>query len=200
MPHLRYKADWYNKRIAQNSRFSLELISHIERHKETNFPWSNEELLKLPYQDIAEIAIPCVNKDLYILLGACQDFNDFSDVKCAVSQHRNNIKEIKKQNKTTGEYIATGKAAWTNSYMIRGTKGKKGALRIPAYNTILDKFEYFYIPAGSYDNTANFLEIVIETYTLPVGQKAQFTGVAKGNRKFWDCKVESFEAMCLANH
>jgi hypothetical protein len=188
----RYKTAWYSKRILQNSKIQKFLIKMINKHKEPTFPWSNQELRFLKNEDLAEIAIAAVNKTLDIVLGESRDHSDGSDTKCIINAARNNIKQSPR----------TGKSHWTNSYFVPGVKGKKGAIRVVAYNTHLDKFEFFYIPHKEIAGIST-LEIPIETYrTESSNHVPTFTGrVPEGQRSKWykhECM--SFEEMALSSH
>ena len=165
------------------------MLNIIKKHKEVNFPWTAEELSNLPYEDLAEIAVACVNKKLTVTVAHREDYNDKSDTKCVISQHRNNIKYIKK----------TGKSSWMNSYQITGVKGKNGALRTIAYNTITSKFEYYYIPAGTF-NKVRSVEIILERYWIDFGQTPKFTGHHVSSCKWNQYRCDSFEEMALASH
>jgi len=181
----RYNKSHYDKRINQNNRMQQFLIDLIEKHKEKNFPWTQDQLIKLKNEDLAEIAVVAVNKSLQMMLGKGQDCNDGSDVKCIVSQHRNNIKKHKH----------TGLAHWTNSFTIQGVNQKIGALRVVAYNIIADDFEFFYIPRRAFN--AKRIEIIIERFKLKQGQKPNFTGkLADGKKcKWYVHRCKTFEEM-----
>ena len=108
-----------------------------------------------------------------------QDLADASDVKSVVSNGRNN-------NKTQGQ--------WTNSYKVPRVDTKVGALRVVAYNKILDTFNYFFIPYEAYRNISS-VEIIIEYATNY--DEHQFTGLPNKTRKWWQYEVDSFEDLCL---
>src|SRR5271165_6573007 len=112
----RYNYAWFEKKICQNKAIRDFLIKMIKKHKESDFPWSEEKLLNLSYEDLAEISIATVNKSLNITNGKGEDYDDQSDTKFVISQHRNNIKLDKK----------TGKSHWMNTYPITGVNGKNG--------------------------------------------------------------------------
>jgi hypothetical protein len=188
----RYRKFWYDKKISQDSEFKKHLMAIIKKHQEKDFPWTSKELSHLTYENLAEIAIAAVNKKLTITVTSGQDHNDRSDTKCVISQYRNNNKFDSK----------TGKSNWMHSYSIVGTKNKEGALRVIAYNTILKKFEYFYIPFGCYDNQAksNKVEIVLESFSVEPGVTPKFTGEQVTKSKWLVHKCESFEEMALSDH
>jgi hypothetical protein len=188
----RYRKSWYDKKISQNLAFEKHLIKIIKKHQEKSFPWTPAELSKLQYEDLAEIAVAAVNKKLSITVKHKEDHSDKSDTKCVIGQYRNNNRCDPK----------TGKSHWMHSYSITGVKNKEGALRVVAYNTILEIFEYFYIPADCYDNTAksNKVEIILETFSVTPGEEPEFTGNQVTKSKWLEYKCKSFEEMALSNH
>tara|TARA_B110000503_G_C6924860_1_gene320262 strand:- start:54 stop:653 length:600 start_codon:yes stop_codon:yes gene_type:complete len=109
-----------------------------------------------------------------------QDHADGTDTKTVVSSIRNNNKS---------------KGCWTHSFNVRKIASKNGPLRVVAYNKILDKFHYFFIPHSAFQHCNYTVEIVVEQasglYVRP-----QFNGIAKRHRKWWQYEVESFEDMC----
>jgi len=109
-----------------------------------------------------------------------RDFSDGTDAKTVTSNARNNNKKL---------------GQWTNSFEIRKVSTKTGDLRVVAYNKILDKFHYFYIPNHAFAHLKNVLTIVIESYTCHIGEP-NFTGIPNRNKKFWEYEVESFEELC----
>jgi hypothetical protein len=186
----RYNKLWYDKRILQNSRMQTFLIDIIKKHKEIDFPWDLSELRFLKNEDLAEIAVATVNKNLSIVLGMGQDYSDGSDIKCITNMARNNIKCQKN----------TGLSHWTNSYFVPGLKDKVGSIRVVAYNTHLNKFEFFYFPEGIV-NGREMIEIPIETYRLRQGVIPSFTGkLANGKRSKWfDYRCKDFEQLATIN-
>jgi hypothetical protein len=110
-----------------------------------------------------------------------QDFCDGSDAKSVVSQSRNNDKK---------------KGRWMNTFAIRRIRSKTGSLRIVAYNKLLDKFHYFFIPRSAYQHLKSVLEICIESYTS-YNQEPTFTGVPDVSQKWWSYECETFEEMCM---
>lgn len=108
-----------------------------------------------------------------------QDFSDGSDAKSTTSSARNN--DVKR-------------GAWMNSFEVRKVGTKVGALRILAYNKILDKFHYFFIPRNAYKHLKQNLTIVIETYTTKTGEPL-FTGIPNTDKKFWEYECATFEEM-----
>ena len=109
------------------------------------------------------------------------DFSDRSDAKSVVSTMRNN-------NKNRGQ--------WTNSFEIRNIATKVGALRVIAYNKLLDKFHYFYIPRNAYVHLNHTLTITIERFTHWGEGEPAWTGVPKKNTLFWEFECATFEDMC----
>jgi hypothetical protein len=185
---LRLNAEWYKRRSNNIMVVKKHLIKMIAKHKTAHFPFTNQELKNLRTEDLAEIAIATVNKNLSITLGAGSDMDDNSEVKLVTSNPRNNVVFNKR----------TGKSDWTHSYNVTGTKNKKGALRIIAYNTILKEFEYFFIPAGEFDNNKTNLEIIIERYSVTPNSKSPLKGYNDTTSCKWYNNVcDSFEEMAL---
>lgn len=81
---VRYKYDWYNKRIIQNAKIKEFLIACVNKHKELNFPWSKRELACLNYEDLFEIAVACVNKKISVLAEAGRDWTYGADGKVSI--------------------------------------------------------------------------------------------------------------------
>lgn len=186
---MRYRTDWYARRSRQNALFVDYLIDIINEFKDDEFKLSEIELRNLKYEDLGELAGACVNKFLHIVLGKTKDYHNGADIKCVMSQDRNNIKSHK----------STGKSHWQNSFMISGVKGKIGDLLVVALNTITCEFEHFLIPVGEYDNTKNIIEIVIQRCTLEQGEDPNFSGIYNPNItscKWYKHKVKNFETMC----
>jgi len=187
---MRYKTDWYLRRSKQNELFIDYLINIINKHKDSDFTLTDSELRNLKYEDLGELAGACVNKHLHIVLGSNKDYHYGGDMKCVVSQARNNIKYD----------IRSGKSKWMNSYMISGTKDKAGDLLIVALNTITCEFEHFLIPHGKFDNSKSRIEIVIQTASLSPGDDPYFDGIYNPiltSCKWYKYKVKDFETMCL---
>ena len=109
-----------------------------------------------------------------------RDFCDGSDAKTVTISARNNNKS---------------KGAWMNSFEVRNVNTKTGDLRIIAYNKILKRFHYFYIPNYAFAHLRSTLTIVIENATCHVGEP-NFTGIPNRNLKFWEFECSSFEEMC----
>ena len=109
-----------------------------------------------------------------------RDFNDGTDAKTVVSSARNN---------------SISKGQWMNSFQVRSVTSKTGDLRIIAYNKILDKFHYFYIPYSAYRHITRSLEIVIERAYSMCGEP-QFTGIPQRHLKWWEYEVSSFQELC----
>lgn len=84
LTEVRYRAPWYTKRIAQNRQIVKFLIDRILQHSEPDFPWSKSDLKYLKYDDLLEIAIATVNKNLEITLGAGSDYSNNVDAKFSV--------------------------------------------------------------------------------------------------------------------
>lgn len=107
-----------------------------------------------------------------------QDVSDGTEVKSVVSNSRNN--NIKR-------------GQWKNSFNIRNLQAKTGDLRIVAYNKLLDRFHYFYIPREEYQHLKKDLEIILEQYNT--FQEPTFTGVPRTHLKWWNYECDTFEQM-----
>ena len=110
-----------------------------------------------------------------------QDFSDGSDAKSVTSNARNNNPKL---------------GVWTNSFEVPKVATKIGALRIIAYNKILEKFHYFYIPRNAFKHLKGSLSINIETFTSRIGEPL-FTGIPDLNKKFWEYECSSFIEMAM---
>jgi hypothetical protein len=177
----RLKLDWYLKRLTQNKRIKEFLISKIVESN-TDLGMPIEELAVLNYEDLFELAVACVNKSISITLGANKDYSDKSDAKFAISQFRNNNKI---------------KGCWTNSISIKGSYCKEGPLRVCAYNTLADKFHFFFIPHSEFQHISKngVIEIIIEQVN-GCFYEPDFNGQPSYHRKWWQYEVETFEEMC----
>lgn len=185
----RYKTNWYTKKANQNRTFRVMLMSVIRKHTDKKFPYDVKLLRELPYSDLAEIAVAAVNKKLTIILGKGMDLSDKSDVKCVVSQYRNNKKED-----------VYGYAHWMHSYSVTGVSDKEGALRVVAFNELAKEFEFFFIPYSAYSRNMQVLEVVIERKSIALGESPNFTGSYKDSGiycKWYQYKCASFEDMAL---
>jgi hypothetical protein len=134
----------------------------------------------LQRERLAEIAISMVSKvDICSIHG--QDLADGSDVKTVVSGIRNNNK---------------AKGSWTHSFPVRQVHSKTGALRIVAFNKLLDKFHYFAIPNEAFQHCSQVLEIIVErrgNWFKP----PEFSGDPQLSNKWWQYEYKTFEEMCL---
>lgn len=110
-----------------------------------------------------------------------RDFCDGSDAKTVTSCSRNN-------NKAKGQ--------WLNSFEVRNVNTKTGDLRVIAYNKLLKKFHYFYIPNWAFNHLRSAISIVIEQKTCHIGEP-NFTGIPNKTLKWWEFECDSFEEMCL---
>jgi hypothetical protein len=124
----RYKQSWYNKRINQNKEIKKHLVEIIEKHKEKNFTWSKDDLMLLNYEDLLEIAIVSVNKEISITLGAGSDVSNGKDAKFSVVR--------KNGGQRNPQYSA----------LIPGCENKEHILAC-IYEGMQNKFYYFSFPA-----------------------------------------------------
>tara|TARA_B110000977_G_C10809039_1_gene389520 strand:+ start:107 stop:658 length:552 start_codon:yes stop_codon:yes gene_type:complete len=79
----RYKLDHYSKRIKQNSAIKTFCISKILQH-DPAIGYNADQLQSLNYEDLLELAIAAVNKDINITLGAGKDFDNGFDAKASI--------------------------------------------------------------------------------------------------------------------
>jgi hypothetical protein len=131
----RFKADWYDKKIKQNTKIQKHLISIIEKHKGAHFPFEIKKLYCLGYEDLLEIAIATVNKKISITLGAGSDFDNGADAKFSI---------VRKY--SGGTQYAAG---------ITGCDNKEHILAC-VYEGIQEKFYYFSFPATLKEHTVPF--------------------------------------------
>jgi len=179
MHNKRLKLDWYLRRSATHQRIKEFFVGKILEHC-PDCGITEQGLYFLNYEDLCELAIACVNQSLTITLGQGQDYDDTSDAKVAVSQSRNNN-------------VKSG--CWSNSIIVRGTKVKKGPLRVVAYNQILDDFHFFYIPFNEFKQLDR-IEIVIERISGKFYDPG-FTGIPDLSTKWWRWRKDTFEEICL---
>ena len=173
----RLKMDWFSRRAEQNEIIKDFLLDKIYYHQpEIDVAYSKDFLRNLTYEDLLELAIGCVNKDIAITLGHGSDFSDKSDAKFTTSNFRNN-------------HVLRG--MWTHSFAVPGTKHKEGLVRICGYNTIDKQFYFFCIPA---DKVNGKLEIVIH-YKGGVFEEPDLNYRPERHRKWWDYECASFEEM-----
>lgn len=132
---------------------------------------------------LVELAISAVS-GVHMDSTAGRDLADGTDVKTVTSSYKNN--NLKK-------------GTWTHSYPIRRVSSKTGALRVVAYNRLLDEFYYFLIPFGAYRHINHTLEIVAETFSGPsfIKNRPPFTGIPRKHLQWWQYECKSFEEMCL---
>lgn len=173
----RLKMDWFSRRAEHHQTIKDFLLDKIYYYQpEMNIAFEEEFLRNLPYEDLLELAIGCVNKDVTITLGQGSDFSDKSDAKFTTSCFRNNDKV---------------RGTWLHSFSVPGTKHKEGLVRICGYNTIDKKFYFFCIPANEIQGK---LEIVIH-YKNGLYEKPNFDYAPARHRKWWDYECASFEEM-----
>ena len=128
---------------------------------------------------LVELAISKIGK-IEMDSTAGQDHADGSDTKSVVSSIRCNHRH---------------RGSWTHSFAVRKIANKNGPLRVVAYNKLLDKFHYFFIPREAYSHCKYTVEIIVEQvngmYDMPA-----FTGDPAKHRQWWQYEVRSFEEMC----
>ena len=131
----RFKADWYDKKIKQNTKIQKHLISIIEKHKGAHFPFEIKKLYCLGYEDLLEIAIATVNKKISITLGVGSDFDNGADAKFSIARRHNG-----------GISYSAG---------ITGCENKDHILAC-VYEGIQEKFYYFSFPATLKEHSIPF--------------------------------------------
>lgn len=132
----RFNADWYDKKIKQNNKIQKHLISIIDKHKNSYFPWDTKNLYCLGYEDLLEIAIATVNKKISITLGTGADFDNGADAKFSIAR----------KNSTGGK---------SYSALVPGCSLKEHILCC-VYEGIQEKFYYFSFPATLKEHTIPF--------------------------------------------
>lgn len=128
---------------------------------------------------LVELAISAVN-GVAVDSTHGQDHADGTDTKTVVSAIRNNN-------------IAKGH--WTHSFNVRKIASKNGPLRVVAYNKLLDKFHYFFIPHEAFQHCSSSVEIIVEYFSGRYNEP-NFTGMPNITRKWWQYEVPTFEMMC----
>lgn len=123
----RFKADWYDKKIKQNRIIQDHLISIIKENKNSHFPWALNDLYCLSYEDLLEIAIATVNKNITITLGTGADFNNGADAKFSIVRKHGGVLE---------QYSAA----------VPGCEHKEHIFCC-VYEAIQNKFYYFSFPS-----------------------------------------------------
>jgi len=129
---------------------------------------------------LVELAISKIGK-ISMDSTAGQDLADTTDVKTVVSGIRNND---------------TYRGCWTHSFPVRKIANKNGPLRVVAYNKLLDKFHYFFIPREAYSHCKYTVEIIVEQFSGMYDGEPDWTGMPKKHRQWWQYEVRSFEEMC----
>ena len=163
----KYNTDWYNKRIKQNKTIKTFLIDKILFHKEKELDWTKEELLYLNYEDLFEIAVAAVNKNISITLGKGQDWNSGSDGKVSIVRLNN----------------------YGRSYSASVKVKNKKHIRALIYEGKQDKFYFFNFPATLKEHSIPF--------DLHTGHPKKNLSGKKPNEMWnkWQCN--SFEEMAL---
>ena len=131
----RYLSNWYSKRIKQNRAIKNFLVKIINAHKEKDFPWANDELYCLNYEDLFEVAVAAVNKICEIVLGAGRDWDCGRDGKACIARLHNKGRQY--------------------SALISGCEHKNFILAL-VYEPIQDKFYFFAFPATLKEHTVPF--------------------------------------------
>lgn len=165
-------------------QYDIKILEHLEQYldltpEELRVARKFVQMGLIQRDRVVELAIAKVGGyDIVSVNG--QDFCDGSDAKSVVSSARNNYAK---------------KGQWRNSFVVPGIRAKTGPLRIVAYNKVLNKFQYFFVPKEKYAHLAsNVLDITIETHTS-YSTAPTFTGINKKSAKWWDCEELTFEAM-----
>jgi hypothetical protein len=167
----RYKKEWYDKRAKQNKIIKAHLIDIINKHKESQFPWTSEDLACLNYEDLFEIAVAAVNKEHDIILGKGQDWSCGRDGKVSIARY-NSINNA------------------TYSAGITGCKNKKHILAL-VYEGLQEIFYYFSFPVRLNEHTVPF--------DPDTGEPIRYT--TRGPQQMWQYhECPTFEDMALIIH
>ena len=164
----RYHTKWYEKRIKQNQNIKNFLIDKIMEHKESELPWTQEDLGYLNYEDLLEIAVAAVDKSVSITLGEGSDVSNGKD--CKVSVVRSNSRG----------------AAY--SALITGCKNKKHVLAL-VYEGIQEKFYFFSFPVYLAEHTIPFDKVTGDPKRYSHGWRPT---------PMWNHAYPTFEKMVLA--
>lgn len=130
----RFNYDWYQKRINQNSKIKQHLVEKIKQHADKSFPFDIDSLSHLNYEDLLEIAVATVNKQVGITLGTGSDLSNGADCKFSI--------------------VRTHNYGQTYSASIK-TKNKK-FIYACVYEGIQNKFYYFAFPAMVAEHSVPF--------------------------------------------
>ena len=131
----RYKLEHYSKRIKQNSAIKNFCISKILQHDPV-IGYDADQLQSLNYEDLLELAIAAVNKNISITLGAGKDFDNGFDAKAVIARVNSYGKR------------------YSGSVKCRHKK----ACYVMLYENYHDKFYFFAIP------TEDLIEVDIPFY------------------------------------
>jgi len=166
--------------VKYDIRFFEEYIQYLDfDESEINVLRKAAKMGLIQRDRLAELAISKIGK-IAMDSTVGQDLADTTDVKTVVSSIRNNDKH---------------KGIWTHSFKVPKIANKNGPLRVVAYNKILDKFHYFFIPKEAYSHLT-VLEIIVERFSGISDYEPTFTGNPEKHRKWWQYEVPSFEEMC----
>lgn len=161
----RYRAEWYQKRINQNAKIKQHLLNIIHAHAEADFPFDISELNYLNYEDLLEIAVAAVNKDVAITLGEGSDLSNGADCKFSI---------VRAHNRGRG-YTA-------------GIKCKhKDFVYACVYENIQDKFYYFAFPTIISEHSIPF--------DPNTGQPKRQTKMGENHMWTWECATFEEMAM-----
>lgn len=165
----RYKTPWYSKRIHENRMIKNFLIGKIEQHRDLNLVWNQEDLYCLNYEDLLELAIAVVNKDLTITLGAGADYDNGVDAKFSIVRSH-----------TYGEAYSSGITGCSNKEWIAAC----------VYEARQNKFYFFSFAAKLTQHTIPF--------NTETGEPIRVTQRGPNHMwKFAEC--ETFEDMALSH-
>ena len=120
----RFKFDWYSKKINQNKRIRAWLLEKIDQHKDTNFPWLNNDLCCLENEYLHEIAIATANTSLTVTATDGEDFDNGADAKLSIVRNH----------------------GYGKSYSSLINCRNKTYILATVYENIQDKFYFFAFP------------------------------------------------------
>lgn len=154
----RFNADWYQKRIQDNRKVKQHLIAKIREHATLEFPFDFDELTHLNYEDLLEIAVATVNKQVKITLGEGSDLSNGADCKFSIARVHN----------------------YGRSYSS-GVKCKnKKFVYACVYERIQDRFYYFAFPTEFKEHSIPF--------NLYTGEPKRYGRGGKNIMWTWECE------------
>ena len=160
--------EYFRKRARQQIQFANYLLPYVEKYRDDSLTLTERELRALPYEDLFELAIAVVNKNLtiesYSATNKGFDYSDKSDAKCSIARKH-------------------GKGNFIIDASVTGITAKVGTLRV-LVNAFGD-FYTFVFPKSSYEHLTYSIEIPFKNYNKP-----------SRSNEWWKYEVNNFEEMC----